>query len=467
MRRTMIATSCMLAAVCAGWAPAARGANPMTLKTHEITISGQQIETPILKRRLYPTESELQPGNAATILLRLSWEQTAYFSKVAPTLNEWAEKPLTDPAWKDIESVFSSQFYAEMKRAAYRHDAAWEYPIGEQPLFSISLPDAQDLRRLIGYGLAARIRYHLSRREFDAAREGILVGLANARHCAQTPFLVSQLIASSTINRMFDCCDEMIGQPGSPNLYWALATLPRPMLDLRRALELEQVGLEMSVAGLADLDRPRSTTEWRQLRDELLKWIQSSGATRPDEANRTLNPDELAKYTRVALPNLTGASPAAVAAMSDDEAFVRWFKAEHRRLAEMATALMRLPAVEALPRLHDFDHKAVQELRAAGVPGNMIDVMVWNAVHVPLVIGSLERRIDALRIVEAIRDYMASHEGKLPPNLGDITAVSLPVDPLTGQPFSWKTSGEFGWLTAEAVPGDDKVGPVKYELRAR
>ncbi len=62
--------------------------------------------------------------------------------------------------------------------------------------------------------------------ELDKACEGILVGLANGRHLAQTPFYINQLVALSIHQVMLDRTAELISQPDSPNLYWALSTLP-------------------------------------------------------------------------------------------------------------------------------------------------------------------------------------------------------------------------------------------------
>ena len=111
----------------------------------EIMISGQRIETPILKYRLLPTEAELRPGNAAPILLRMTWNETAFFSETVPTLQKWETKPLDDPEWKESDGMIGDAygFYDEMKRAAYRRDAAWEYPIGDEPFDDIPLPDVQ------------------------------------------------------------------------------------------------------------------------------------------------------------------------------------------------------------------------------------------------------------------------------------------------------------------------------------
>ena len=236
------------------------------LKPIEITISGQPIEMPILKYRLLPTEPELRSGNAAPILLRMTWDNSRYFAETVPTFERWETKPLDDPEWKDSHGVLPEDFYSEMKRAAYRRDAAWEYPLGEEPTYGILLPDVQGARSFFRAGLVAKSRYHLGRGEFDQARETILVGLAVFRHFARTPFLVVQANAAANSRSMLERIDEMVGIAGSPNLYWALGILPRPMFDLRPSTEVMQSGLEEEIPGLNDLDRPLSAEQWRDLR---------------------------------------------------------------------------------------------------------------------------------------------------------------------------------------------------------
>ena len=53
----------------------------------------------------------------------------------------------------------------------------------------------------------------------------------------------------------------------------------------------------------------------------------------------------------------------------------------------------------------------------------------------------LDRRVAALRVVEAIRLYAASHDGKLPDDLTQITEVPVPEDPATGKPFEYRRDG--------------------------
>ena len=54
---------------------------------------------------------------------------------------------------------------------------------------------------------------------------------------------------------MLDRVEELISQPGAPNLYWALTALPRPLVSMREALETEQ---RMGENMVPELARPTS-----------------------------------------------------------------------------------------------------------------------------------------------------------------------------------------------------------------
>jgi hypothetical protein len=70
----------------------------------------------------------------------------------------------------------------------------------------------------------------------------------------------------------------------------------------------------------------------------------------------------------------------------------------------------------------------------------------------------LEQRLALLRCVEALRMHAAEHNGSLPAKLDDIS-LPLPVDPVTGKPFSYKLDG----ATAH-VQGARLVNEVRYEV---
>lgn len=422
----------------------------------ELTLHARAIESPPLKYRLLPAERELKAGNAVPILLRLPWEQNHYFNSSAyKTLRQWPTRPLDAPEWKAFPQAFPSIFYEEMKRAAYRRDALWEYPIGEEPAYLILLPDVNGLRFFLGAGVAGKARYHLTRGELDQARECILVGLANARHIAQTPFFVNQLIANAIHQTMLDQTLELMAQPNSPNLYWALSTLPESLLQLNRAASLEADMFAMTLEAANDLDRPREPAEWLTMSAQLEDVLDLDHGRTGDKSD--IETDIPIDKARSQLPQLLRLAPDKVATMSDAEVRVRWYVYVRISFDQQVGAALCLPPREAWARLKALQSESDffrPDASTQGIAPLQVYLAAW----------SLNRRIQTLRIIEAVRDYLAAHAGTLPTTLADITNVPIPLDPLTDQPFEWTVQDGIATLKAAPLPGD-LLPPDSYVLR--
>jgi hypothetical protein len=86
---------------------------------------------------------------------------------------------------------------------------------------------------------------------------------------------------------------------------------------------------------------------------------------------------------------------------------------------------------------------------------------------------SLKRKVASLRIIEAVRHYMGTHDEKLPTTLNEIQDLCVPVDPLTDQPFLWQVDGETATLKTPPLPeefADAASVPasvVDYRIRVR
>jgi hypothetical protein len=78
----------------------------------------------------------------------------------------------------------------------------------------------------------------------------------------------------------------------------------------------------------------------------------------------------------------------------------------------------------------------------------------------------LDRRVAALRCVEALRLYAAAHGGEPPARLADVHEVPVPADPVTGQPFDYRLEGDRAVLSAPPPPGEvpDARNSLRYEL---
>lgn len=438
------------------------------LKPTQLFIQARAIETPVLKYRLFPTEAELKPGNAVPILLRLPWEQTLWMTNVFPKLHEWNDHSLSDPIWKTWNSGtgLPDRFYDEMKRAAFRRDAAWEYPIFETPNpYQILLPDVQGCRTFLGWGLSAKIRYHITRGELDNAREGILVGFSNGKHLAQTPFFINQLVAAAIHQIMLSRVSELISQPDSPNLYWALSTLPDSLLEMDRAASFEASLFTKTLPAVNDLDRPRDSKEWRRMAAQLIALLEASQEIpEPKKPNvdasfidQFLQRFEDAthaqlsifvKTARTELPGMLKLTAKQVAAMSDDEAAIRWYVGTRIAIDQETAAIMSLKPSEAWPRFE----KLRADLQAMHSKTGSRRLEFLNPTGLYFAHWSLKRKINSLRVIEAIRHYLATHDSQLPGKLEQINDVSVPRDPLTDLAFEWKVEGNVGILKAPTLP---------------
>jgi hypothetical protein len=79
----------------------------------------------------------------------------------------------------------------------------------------------------------------------------------------------------------------------------------------------------------------------------------------------------------------------------------------------------------------------------------------------------IDRKVAALRCVEALRLHAASKGGKLPATLDEVTEVPVPLDPWTGKAFEYKREGDKAVLTGPVAPDDEPRNAVRYELTLR
>lgn len=475
--RTQITSTLILAWLCSAGTAFVQaddgGPSKATKPTSEgqlLKVTPRAIKQPLMKYRLLPAEYELKDGNAAPILLRLPWEQQHYFNNVMPTFTDYLDLPLDDPKVLNSERVFKSQFYNELKRAAYRRTAEWEYPIGEEPSAMIGLPDVQGSRDILGRGLPVRIRYHIANGHIDEALEGIKVGLANSRHYGRTPFVITQLVCTAIDSIMLNRLEELIAHADCPNLYWALTTLPRPLIDTRSAVEFEQRFLQTTVPGLDNLDALHTESEWSaKLKSvyDLMRSTDGDAASSNDEFDRFVT--RLTPRARKELLTLIDGGTDRVKAMSDAETGLRWFMHVHKQYTEEATALTSLEPTSAIPRLTDLQKRIAKFRSELGASPFMVE----TPLSLYVVTGNVQRKIDALRVVEALRQYAATHDSKWPTSLSEISETPIPDDYITGQPFGYEIENGAAIVTAPGISlgknenGEILRGAIHYRIELR
>jgi hypothetical protein len=99
-----------------------------------------------------------------------------------------------------------------------------------------------------------------------------------------------------------------------------------------------------------------------------------------------------------------------------------------------------------------------------GIPFANVLPAINTGFYVP---ARVERRLNVVQYIEAIRLYAANHNGTLPPSLEAITEAPVPIDPATGKFFEYRVDGSTATLTAPGPPRYESIPEfkIRYELK--
>ena len=85
---------------------------------------------------------------------------------------------------------------------------------------------------------------------FDDAIATAKTMFALARQLGEHPTEIADLVGMWVAHLGLGTLEEMVQQPGCPNLYWALTDLPSPLVDLRKGAQGDRtrVAADLTVA---------------------------------------------------------------------------------------------------------------------------------------------------------------------------------------------------------------------------
>src|SRR5262249_27971786 len=132
------------------------------------------------------------------------------------------------------------------------------------------LPEVQRYREMTRFNLL-RIRLDLAENDFDGAARALQTGMRLGKDVAEGPTLIQLLVGIALVGVHAGGIDQWVQRPGSPNLYWALTTLPHPFVDPRPALEGE-AGLAAGLfPGLKEIEKgPVPADQANRLLEEMI-----------------------------------------------------------------------------------------------------------------------------------------------------------------------------------------------------
>ncbi len=217
---------------------------------------------PALKYQLLPDVAELRPGNPAQ-----NYRQVLH-GAAEPLLQQRGDlgaRPVPDdPArraaagrdgrglWRRCAATGGLGRAARCARLAGARSA--------QEGGLETLPAEVGPLQILGEALQARFRIQVSRWRHDDATHAAATMFALARHLGEHPSEVGNLVGLWTAHLGLDTLEEMVQQPGCPNLYWALTDLPCPLVDVRKGVQGERALVAAELRGIRD-DSPMTAEE--------------------------------------------------------------------------------------------------------------------------------------------------------------------------------------------------------------
>jgi phage tail protein X len=429
---------------------------------------------PAFEYRLLPPSYERQPGNAATLynaaaLLLAEQEDEALlgkFSKLQPVsslekASHWSATPLQELPREEVARTLArfSTVLRQVELGAWRERCNWDYPLDEG--VSMVLPDLAAYRSTIRL-VALRARLEVLEGNCRAAIRTLETGFSFAEHVADGHILINDLVAIAMTSLLLDATEDLIQAPDAPNLYWALTALPCPLVDMREAVELELSGMALWPK---QLRKPEETflnpRQWAVVFNNLAGMTRGGG---PREVELGATAIALAAYTDAKRHLIQkGESPEMVEAMPALQVVAIYLRDGWRRRADEALKRWHTPYPQARAQVENLE-TIVAEARNEK-DGILVAALMPALQKVRFEQMKLDRRIAALRVIEAIRLHAAATGGRLPQRLDEIEQVPVPLDPITGEPFAYELHEDRAVLSAPPDPAGGARSALRYEIQ--
>lgn len=410
---------------------------------------------PALKYQLLPKYLDRLPGNAAVdygkalatnapFFANDKWWEENVHSRLGASVDQLRDVP---------EDLIPKDLWEILRLAARRETCDWQLPIRDtKDVFSLSLPHVQQMRAFARL-VSVRARIQIAHGRYDDAVETLQVGYAMAEDIGDEPTLINGLVGMAIANIMSDNVKLFIQQPGAPNLYWALAMLPRPPIDIWRGIETEMNAVALALPELRDVTtRSASAEQWREdLESAWAKTVLWTGTSGPEQRLLLVGLGVQGYSTAKAALIRRGMPAEEVEAMPVAQVLLIHLTTTYENLRDDTMKWFYVPYVASR------EGAAAAEWKLKNPSPDDVEVIPLARILLPAIgavqtaIARTEREIALLRTFEAIRMYAAAHEGRLPPTLADLP-VPAPADPFTDAPFHYQLQGDEALVEGPAAP---------------
>lgn len=458
-----------------------RNAQPLQVEPIEVRPAAEPV--PALRIRLYPAPWERKPGQALLHYNRalIHFSHHRKEDRLRWQSSEWLEGqgdgdiPGPDELKTTVDGL---QFvYDELHELALSEDFDWDHRLRDirgPQVYMYLLPDVQEIRTMARM-LVIRIRYHLSQDEFEEAFSAISDGLRLAEFVGQGETLIQKLVGIAISSMMRDQIENAISRPGCPNLYWAIATIPRPLINVRESVLWELNNITRVLPVLADAEAETWTDaeagrKWSETLADL-GVLSGDGMIGDDNFRIALAVASVAFVDQARQRLLDGGIPESRLKQLPGLQIVLIDAArELRRVGDDLGKAYLLPTSLAKPLFEQQDKEFQEWLkhnRLSSVAAAISSILYPAVAQAKDAETRTVMAFNRLMTLEALRMYAAANDGAVPESLNELDPVPAMPDPYTNRAFGYRVERPDGTATVTLT----SVGPSSYRplqtLRAR
>lgn len=435
-------------------------------------------QTSALAYRLLPDPLDVSAGNAAPVWVRAMLAARAVRHKWTEKQYSWdhagkggtALKNLPRKELRDVLTKYAGALRLA-DQAARRSRCDWQR--GELTVQNLQDPawlpleEIQGMRELLRL-VSLRCRLELAEGKYDEAARGLQTGMAMARHMNTGELMIQDLVSVAFGAIMLSRVEEWVQRTGSPNLYWALTDLPRPLVDVRKSIRHELNTIYRSFPAFRGLRKKKLTAaEATKLLGDVFGCLGGPGEGRPWAAKGGVAP-MVKKEQAGAKKALVAAGWAEkdVDALPAAQVVALAFIERYERTRDEVVKWLTVPAWQGLAKLEKVTTESARKAKQGSD--------LFLGLLLPTISKTygaqlrLERYVAGLRGGEALRQHVGD-TGKLPAKWADIEGMPGPIDPFTGKGLGsyYSVKDGKGVLAVPPPPGMPALLGRRFEITAK
>ena len=437
-----------------------------TTMVYRMTVTPAAEPVPALKYRMTIEPYKTIPGNAITHYLRSLGENSLNSPwdgakrDFGMDVHDWyglktKVEDIPVDKLRVAASYFDSYVDSHLRRATMCRESDWGIAMEDlrgEEVVTFLLPSIQQTRSM-ARALALRNRLAVIDRRFDDSIDHLRMTYQLGQNVSGMPSLVANLVGIAEVGIANEGMVDLISAKGSPNMYWALAELPQPIISIRDSIRLEvSTGLRY-FPGLLDVETAEHSPEqWSKMLAEMVNSFGDlSGYTRgpsysagnsngPIASALVASGIGLAAYPGAKKRLIeSGLAKGTVEKMAVAQVILIDAARDYRRVSQDVEKTYYVPNSQGRELLNQINNGMRQPTPSR--PGLMLANIVLPAfAQVRAAEIRVQTQINALMVVEAIREH-ASTNGKLP---GKLSEMKLPVrmNLNTDEPFPYRVEGD-------------------------